>query len=193
MEQEKKIIINNFFVSGGQANIVNDNGVINSTQNIIEEKNQSLQKLKQNKIMYYFSKKVLEQLLGIDTENKSQFTLVTYFIEHKKELNIYDDIFKVKDKIGKNFKFKSRCKIDENFMGGAKTQIIVETELNNCIIKGACSVKNWISESYLNNLLFAKSAKLECVGKVIEIKELNDKVYIDVQFLLIGEEGIFND
>jgi hypothetical protein len=195
MEQEQKTVTNNIFVNGGQVNIASGNGVINATQNNIEEKNQKIQNLKRNKIIYYVSKKVLEQLLGINTKNKSEFALATYFIEHEKEFNIYNDIFKAinEERTGEYFKFKSRCEINETFIDKSDPKIVVEIELNNCIIKGICSLSNWISESYLNNLLFARNVDLVGIGKIIGSEKLNSKTYVQVQFLVIGEEGIFND
>ncbi len=91
------------------------------------------------------------------------------------------------------YTFDAQCSLEEYFVKENISQILVTFFYNRYSISGNTSVNNWVSESYLNNLLIIGKASLEGIVQILDVTR-NEKIdNIIAQFILIGEKGLLGN
>lgn len=162
------------------------------------------------KMVFYRSPELLKQILGGKERELSSFELTIPFggicLTWENAPNISSKLLKrkanniprlvesqdiISDSLSRVFVFSNPCTLTEKFNNMASSSITIEFNIGDTIFTGSTSIKNWVSESCMNNLLSSGSVELEGILYVIPSKSLNNCV--TVQYILIGEKGIFND
>lgn len=134
------------------------------------------------RLVLYKSTSLIKSVFGIED-------VAVIFSEWEK----YDCLTDVTDKYA-ICRFRGNFVLEEEKIVRCSTQIKVSsTEESEFQIVGMTSLKGWISESYVNNLLFDGVCHcFEGILKVLSFDEKDGKKVFRVQFLIIGE-GILND
>lgn len=92
---------------------------------------------------------------------------------------------------GELYKFSYKCTLTEEFTRLSSSSIKVQFKIDDLILSGYTSIDNWISQSYLNNLL--STGEMEFEGFLILLSQNDSDTennHITVQYVLIGEKGI---
>lgn len=174
-----------FNVSGGQVNIANDNGKMETIQKIgVEGVRNAFRKVHFediNRLILYRSSVVLKEIFN--TSNMENVILNLNRFEINKTLS--SDM-----SVGEIYKFQGMFILKEVKKKRFSTQIEVSSAENlEYRVTGTTSFDNWVSESYLNNLLAVSNGYLfEGILKVLNIS----KKIFTVQYIIIGEKGVLN-
>ncbi len=187
LKEEKassNIVVN---VSGGQVNIANDNGRIVPSQNIgekdIRDTFRNVHSENINHFILYKSLSVLKEIFN--TNNVEEVFLNLNNLAINKSLSSDMSVEGV-------YKFKGSFILKEVKKKGFWTQIEVSsTENLEYKVTGTTSLDNWISQSYLNNMLVKNKEYLfEGILKVLSISKKN---IFTVQYIIIGGKGLLSD
>ena len=155
-----------------------------------------------NKLIYYRSEKLIEQFF-----EKSDFQIRNLNFSYnffgfsidceKKKNNLLKKFKNIKFlhekslKINEYYKFSSFCTLKRVVNDDCTFEVEIEISLQNSTLKSETSVENWISKSNLNNLIKVGKIELEGILKILSIP--NDSNNIIIQFILIGEKGLFDN
>lgn len=164
------------------------------------------------KKVYYHSRAVIEQFM--DKKNKQlagveltsiiggigiqwdniDVNIARKFIKKTKDFKLINELNKNEWSVNEYYKFSCLCSLKEEFSKLGTSSIKVCINVEDTILSGYTSIANWISESYLNNLLSIENVEMEGIIILLDKKELsNESNQMGIQFVLIGEKGVLDD
>lgn len=160
-------------------------------------------------IIYYHSQEVIKKILktpkkrlsgleistplgGVSAEwDKDKEDLDNELLKTMKDIKMLNGIDRNLWRFNELYKFSYKCTLTEEFTRLSSSCIKVQFKIDDLILSGYTSIGNWISQSYLNNLLSIGEIEFEGFLSLLSHKDSDtENNHITVQYVLIGEKGI---